>query len=84
MITILFFARVRDEAGMGELSLSLPEDVTCISQLTAWLKTGQAGPLESALNVSNLLVSVNQEIIHEDVLIKDGDEIAYFPPVTGG
>ena len=84
MITILFFARVRDEAGTDELTMPIPQGVTRISQLTEWLRVDNEGRLAVALSVPNLLVSVNREITHGDVAIKDGDEIAYFPPVTGG
>ncbi|MVF10597.1 molybdopterin converting factor subunit 1 [Ketobacter sp. MCCC 1A13808] len=83
MIKVLFFARIRDQVGCSELELSLPEGVSNLGELTALVKR-QGDTFEAALSDQQLLVAVNQEMANPAMTIEDGDEIAYFPPVTGG
>ncbi|HVK99933.1 MAG TPA: molybdopterin converting factor subunit 1 [Dongiaceae bacterium] len=83
MIKVLFFARIRDQIGLSELTTELPEDVHDLSDFTRALI--QANPsFEPALTERNVLTAVNQEMASPSTTIEDGDEIAYFPPVTGG
>ena len=53
------------------------------SGLTRWLQTREE-PWKSALADSRLHVAINQEIVRPDAPVTDGDEVAWFPPVTGG
>lgn len=83
MISVLFFARVRDELGVSELPFLLPDHVHNLSQFTEALIA--ANPtFKSVLSQPSILVAVNQEMASATTTIEDGDEIAYFPPVTGG
>ena len=66
-------------------SLALPwTDGLRVSSLVEAI-TGELGPAcREALTAENVRVAVNQELIQEDTALQDGDEVAYFPPVTGG
>lgn len=83
MISILFFARIRDELGISDLSLELPDGVRNVAQLTDALIQANPG-FRSALTQPSILYAVNQEMATPVTTVEDGDEIAYFPPVTGG
>ena len=80
MIKVLFFAQVRELVGCDELSL--PCDYASADALRAALsERGDKWAL--ALEAGKLLVAVNQTLVPLDTPLKDGDEVAFFPPVTG-
>ncbi len=81
MIKVLFFAQVKELVGMAALDV---EDVfETAEQLRAHLaERGDKWSL--ALEPGKLLVAVNQTISPLDTALSDGDEVAFFPPVTGG
>lgn len=81
MIKVLFFAQVRELVGCDELSL--PCEYANAEQLRAALcERGDKWAL--ALEAGKLLVAVNQTLVPLDTALADGDEVAFFPPVTGG
>jgi molybdopterin synthase catalytic subunit len=79
-ITILFFATLKDRAGVKEISLEV-EDGVQVRELKARLREIFPG-LEPALNTS--IVSINHEFAFDDDVIPAGAEVALFPPVSGG
>jgi molybdopterin synthase sulfur carrier subunit len=83
MIKVLFFARIRDQVGCADIDLELPDNVRDVEAFTQMVKA-QGDEFEQALSDPNVLVAVNQEMANPEMTIEDGDEIAYFPPVTGG
>ncbi len=84
MIKILYFARIKEALGVGQESIVLPRDVNDVLALTARLRQrGVTWQTELAPGKA-LRVAVNQLMVGMDAAITDGDEIAYFPPVTGG
>jgi sulfur-carrier protein len=81
---LLYFAWVKDRIGLSEETVSLPEQVTTISELLDWLSS-RGENYASAINEGKTVrIAVNQNYAPEDRSITDGDEIALFPPVTGG
>lgn len=83
MIQLRFFASLRETLGTGEEQIELPGSIKDISGLTGLLR--QRGDIwNSALADARLHVAINQEIVKPDAPIRDGDEVAWFPPVTGG
>lgn len=84
MITILYFARLKEALGTAREELALPEGVTSLHGLRETLSArGEAWARELSGSKS-IKAAVNQEMAHADVALKDGDEVAFFPPVTGG
>ncbi|MBK1645669.1 molybdopterin converting factor subunit 1 [Thiocapsa imhoffii] len=84
MIDILYFARVREQLGRSEEQLELPPGVGRVADLLTLLRD-RGEPWATALSADTvLLMAVNQAIARLDTPLKDGDEIAIFPPVTGG
>ncbi len=84
MITVLYFARIKENLGTGRESIALPPSANNVATLTAWLRE-RGGAFQTELAPGKALrVAINQTMVAMDAAIKDGDEIAYFPPVTGG
>lgn len=79
-ITVLFFATLRDRAGVKQTSLELPEGAT-VTRLKAALAEQYPGLIEA---LPTVLVSVNREFAFDDDLLPAGAEVALFPPVSGG
>ena len=83
MIQLRYFASLRETLETGEEQIEIPDGVHDLAGLTRWLQErGEAWT--SALADKRLHVAINQEIVKADASITDGDEIAWFPPVTGG
>ena len=80
---VLFFGSLREQLGTGELNTVLPEGINTVGQLLASLQT-QSDEWKLALGTGNVLFAVNQDMVDENTVISDADEIALFPPVTGG
>lgn len=74
-ITIRYFASLRDEIGRSEDQPDLEDGMTIAS---AWQK------LHGGDMPDRILAAVNQEYASPDHVLKEGDEVAFFPPVTGG
>lgn len=83
-MTLLYFAWVRQKAGRSEEALALPEGVATIADLVRWLASRGGGYQDAFGDPKRLRVAVNQEHVSFDQAIADSDEIAFFPPVTGG
>ncbi len=81
---ILYFAWLRQRVGAGEETVDLPEDVRNVAGLIDWLKTRGPKYEEAFRDTSAIRVAVNQEFANLDAAIATGDEIALFPPMTGG
>ncbi|MCW8332780.1 molybdopterin synthase sulfur carrier subunit [Vibrio paucivorans] len=81
MIKVLFFAQTRELVGTD--SVELEAQFETVEAVRAHLAV-QPGKWELALEQGKLLCAVNQSIVPLDTQITDGDEIAFFPPVTGG
>ncbi|OGA04005.1 MAG: molybdopterin converting factor subunit 1 [Betaproteobacteria bacterium RIFCSPLOWO2_02_64_14] len=84
MITVLYFARLREGLGTGSEQIALPQGVCDLDGVRALLiARGGAWAQELAGNKA-LRAAVNQAMASGDAPVADGDEIAFFPPVTGG
>ena len=80
-VKILYFASLKEALGLPGESLELPTGVDTVGALRDWLAGHGRDRLATA---RNLRCAVNQDMAKLDAAIKDGDEIAFFPPVTGG
>lgn len=84
MITVLYFARLRESLGRSSETIALPSDVRDLEGLRALL-VARGGAWEKELAPSKpVRAAVNQAMAVGDVPLSDGDEVAFFPPVTGG
>lgn len=83
MVQLRYFASLRETLGLGDESVSLPEAVGTVGGLQQWLQE-RGEPWREALADERLLVAVNQQVSDREAAVNDGDEIAWFPPVTGG
>jgi len=81
MINVLFFAQVKELVGVDRLEVNT--EFATADALRAHLSE-RGDKWQLALESGKLLVAINQTICSLDSEIKDGDEIAFFPPVTGG
>ncbi len=81
MSTVLFFAQVKELVGQSQIDVEA--SVNTAEELRQQL-TLRGDKWQLALESGKLLVAVNQTICPLDTEIKDGDEVAFFPPVTGG
>ncbi|WP_341894181.1 molybdopterin converting factor subunit 1 [Ferrovibrio terrae] len=81
---VLYFALLRERVGIPEETVTPPADVRTVADLVAWLR-GRSAQHEAALADAALVrVAVNQDYARPDQAVAPGDEIAFFPPVTGG
>jgi molybdopterin synthase sulfur carrier subunit len=83
-VTLLYFAWVRQKIGRGEEMLPLPPDIKTVADLIAHLKDRGAGYDEAFADLRRIRVAVNQDHSGFDTPLRDSDEVAFFPPVTGG
>lgn len=83
MIRLRFFASLREQLGVGEEQIELPAGVADVAGLSGWLQA-RGARWHEALADARLRVAVNQTIVKDDAAVHDGDEVAWFPPVTGG
>lgn len=81
---IVYFAWLRERVGLGEEEIDLPAGIDSVGRLMAWLRTRTPGH-EAAFATGRVVrCAVNQNFATPDMAISDGDEVAFFPPVTGG
>lgn len=81
---LLYFAWLRTRIGISEEVIEPPAHVATVADLVAWLATRGPNFAAALANPSVVRVAVNQEYAKPGQRIGPGDEIALFPPVTGG
>ena len=79
-ISVLFFASLKDELGIDEVSF----DSNNLSDLMDQLKSQFGEDKVSGLFADNVRIAVNKELIEGDYNFSENDEVAFLPPVTGG
>lgn len=84
MIKMLYFARIRESLGVASESLELDSSVSDVGGLIAWLCRRGGVWSETLGGRRPVLVAVNQEFSNRATRVCDRDEVALFPPVTGG
>ena len=81
---LLYFAWMRQKIGIGEEDFSPPASVTDVTALIEALRKRGDGYAEAFRDTSRLRCAINQEHKSFDARVSHDDEIAFFPPVTGG
>lgn len=81
---VLYFAWLRARTGMAEEEVAPPAEIRTVGALLGWLSRRSPGHAEALKDLAIVRVAVNQEFARADHPVKPGDEVALFPPVTGG
>lgn len=81
---LLYFAWLRARIGCAEEEIDLPPGVKDVAGLLDWLRSRGSGYADAVRDLSVVRVAVNQNYVGLEHPVREGDEIAVFPPVTGG
>lgn len=81
MIKVLFFAQTREQIGEDSIHVDA-NNITADALREQLCQKGDQW--QQALQAGKLLVAINQDLVSMEALVKSGDEVAFFPPVTGG
>ncbi|HEX5319675.1 MAG TPA: molybdopterin converting factor subunit 1 [Stellaceae bacterium] len=81
---LLYFAWLRARIGQGEEEFALPAGVCDVAGLLQYLQARGGRYAEALADLSVVKVAVNQDYVGRDHPVRDRDEVAIFPPVTGG
>jgi molybdopterin synthase sulfur carrier subunit len=81
---LLYFAWLRHRIGLAEEQIEAPPAVRNVADLLAWLPTRGPGYAAALADLSVVRVAVNQDYVGREHALAPGDEVALFPPVTGG
>jgi len=82
MVKIVFFAQLKEELGCEQMELDITAPMK-ISELRTLLSEKDQ-LWAQAFSSAKLMMAINHEMVNDSALIKDNDEVAFFPPVTGG
>lgn len=81
---LLYFATVREAVGLSCEERALPQDALTVGDCVAWLARQSAEHAAALGNQSRLRFALDQNMVTVDALLGDAQELAIFPPVTGG
>jgi len=84
MLQVLFFARVKEQLDCAGLAVAWREDLARLDALQEYLCAEHGDQWREVLGQDNMIKAVNHTVVEGDCALRDGDEIAFFPPVTGG
>jgi sulfur-carrier protein len=83
-LTVLYFAWLRERTGTAQEAIRPPASVRTVSELVDWLAARSPGHAAAFQNRRTIRCAVNQEFADPASPVRPGDEVAFFPPVTGG
>jgi molybdopterin synthase sulfur carrier subunit len=83
-LTILYFAWLRERIGTAQEELALPDGIETVGELVDYLSGRDAGHAAAFRDRKIVRCAVNQEFAESSFPVRSGDEVAFFPPVTGG
>ena len=81
---VLYFAWLRTRVGVGREEVTPPPQVTTAAALMDWLAGRSDGHAAAFANRALVRIAINQDHVDADAPVGPGDEVAFFPPVTGG
>ncbi|MES2624180.1 MAG: molybdopterin converting factor subunit 1 [Pseudomonadota bacterium] len=84
MIDVHYFASVRESLGLAQEQIPANAEINTVLMLMNALVARHGERWDAVLRQSKVLMAVNKTVARTDTVIKDGDEVAFFPPVTGG
>jgi molybdopterin converting factor subunit 1 len=83
-LRLLWFAWLRERVGTAEELVALPPEVRTVGDLVAWLRARSPGHDAAFAAGATIRCAVNQHFAGLEAPVAAGDEVAFFPPVTGG
>ncbi|MDH3527265.1 MAG: MoaD/ThiS family protein [Gammaproteobacteria bacterium] len=83
MVQLCYFSSLREALGTGDGQVELPGEINDLAGLTSW-RQSRNDTWRQALADTRLHVAINHQIVNTNVPVNNGDEITWFPPVTGG
>ena len=84
MLTIHYFASIREALDKAEEQLELPASIASVNDLIAHLAAGNEQFRAVLSGNQKILVAVNKTVVNREHVLSANDEIAFFPPMTGG
>jgi molybdopterin synthase sulfur carrier subunit len=84
MVRIVYLARLRDAFGKSAENVDLPGDIGTVAALLAWLRARGGVWAQELASGRAVRVAVNHDVAQATTPIESDDEVALFPPVTGG
>ncbi len=84
MLKVLFFARIKEQLDCGLLELEWRDAVVDLDTLQEQLCVEHGDKWREVLGQDNMIRAINQTVADGNSPLQDGDEVAFFPPVTGG
>lgn len=81
---VMLFARLKELLGVDKVKVDAPGMPATVGDLRRLLCTEYGGEFAETLADINVFCAVNKRVVKEDHALLDSDEIAFFPPVTGG
>jgi molybdopterin synthase sulfur carrier subunit len=83
-LSVRYFAWMREHTGTAMETVALPDNVACVGDLVPHLTAMSEGHALALKNMRAVRVAVNRNYGDLDTPVTAGDEVAFFPPVTGG
>ena len=80
----LYFAWLRQKTGIDAEDVEMPPEISDVAGLLDWLKERNSNFADALADFDSIRVAVNQEFAELDAPVAQGDEVAIFPPMTGG
>lgn len=84
MVNVVYLARLREALGVDSEEVALAETVRDVAGLTQWLRSRGGNWAQELAPGRPIRVAVNHKVAEPGTAVADGDEVAFFPPVTGG
>ena len=84
MLKLQYFASIREQLNKSEEAVVLPEKVNDVSDLIEYMKNNDSDFNKLFEKEHKVLVAVNQTMVNKSFILTKGDEVAFFPPMTGG
>lgn len=84
MLNIHYFASIREQLGVEGQQLELPSGVNSVADLIDWLALSDSKFDQMIKTSSSILIAVNQTVVEKSYILSLDDEVAFFPPMTGG
>ncbi|GBL32540.1 molybdopterin synthase sulfur carrier subunit [Methylophilaceae bacterium] len=83
-VKLFYFAKVREALGVDREEIDLVSSIETVADLVDFLKSRGSAWQATFSELSSMRMAVNQEIVDDSHAIRANDEVAFFPPITGG